>query len=538
MKRNFDGLSNEKFDLVVIGGGVIGTGVARDAAMRGIRTLLVEKEDFGYGTTSRSTRLIHGGLRYLSHLDFKLVKMDLREREILLKLSPNLVKPLPFLLPLTSLYQHFVMGVGMRIYDRFSRGKSLPSFRHLSRQRTMEMEPGLALKGLRGAYEFYDAQIALPERLCVENALSAAQSSATLVNHAAVVGIVKAGNSVDRVKIKDGLSRAVTEVQTRAVVSVAGHWTNDILTMAAGNTTSEIRTTLGIHLVTPKISNRALVLFARSDGRLVFVIPWQEYSLIGTTDTVYSGDKDHIAAEAAHVDYLIDAVKPAFPNLKAEDIHWTFAGLRSLVGAKGKKVSNVSRSHLIVDHEVTDGVAGFVSILGGKMTGYRSIAEETVDLLCKKLGVEAACRTAETAMPGAAGLTDEQMKTLAAESGLAQETVAHLNSIYGSRATEVIKMAAADEHGKKPLCSHSKDIVAQVWHAVEEEACKTPADFLLRRGTCGLASCQGLDAVETVAVEMARKLGWSIGEWQEGARQYRDFVAANTQYKKVMFAPS
>jgi glycerol-3-phosphate dehydrogenase len=538
MKRNFDGLSNEKFDLVVIGGGVIGTGVARDAAMRGVKTILVEKEDFGYGTTSRSTRLIHGGLRYLSHLDFKLVKMDLREREVLLRIAPSLVKPLPFLLPLTSLHQHFVMGVGMRIYDQFSRGKSVPSYNHLSRQRTMEAEPGLELKGLRGAYEFYDAQVALPERLCVENAISATRAGATVVNHATVVGIIRSGNAVEKVKIKDGLSRAVSEVQTRAVVSVAGHWTNDILAMVAGNTNSEIRTTMGIHLVTPKISNNALVLFAKSDGRLVFVIPWQEYSLIGTTDTVYSGDKDHLSAEAAHVEYLIEAVRTAFPNLKASDIHWTFAGLRSLVGAKGKKVSDVSRSHLIVDHETADGVSGFVSILGGKMTGYRSIAEEAVDLVCKKLGVEAPCGTAETALPGAPGLTDEESKRLAKESGLSEETVAHLNSIYGSRAPEVIRMAASDENGRKPLCPHSKDIVAQVWHAVEEEACMTPSDFLLRRGTCGLASCQGLDAVETVAVEMARKLGWSIGEWQERARDHRDFVAANTQYKKVMFAPS
>ena len=388
MKRQFEGLSKEKFDLVVIGGGVIGTGVARDAAMRGMKTLLVEKEDFGYGTSSRSTRLIHGGLRYLSHFDFKLVRQDLREREILLRIAPNLVTPLAFLLPLTGLSQHFVMGAGMRLYDMLSYDKSVPSFRHFSKHRTLEMEPGLKLEGLKGAYQFYDAQVSLPERLCMDNALSAAASGAVMVNHAEVTGIIKAGNTVDKVCIKDGLSRETCEVQTRAAVNVTGHWSNGVVRMATPNPRNEIRTTMGVHLVTPKISNSAMVLFAKSDGRLLFVIPWQGYSLIGTTDTAYSGDKEYIAAEADHVRYLLGEVKNAFPDLRAENVFYAFAGLRSLVGSSDQRVSNISRSHKLVDHELIDGVSGFISILGGKMTGYRSIAEEAVDLVCKKLGVE------------------------------------------------------------------------------------------------------------------------------------------------------
>jgi glycerol-3-phosphate dehydrogenase len=536
MKRQFDGLSKERFDLIVIGGGVIGTGVARDAAMRGVRTLLVEKEDFGYGTTSRSTRLIHGGLRYLSHFDFKLVRQDLREREILLRIAPHLVKPLAFLLPLTSISQHFVMGAGMRLYDALSRGKSVPSYHHFSRRRTLEMEPQLELEGLQGAYQFYDAQASLPERLCMDNAISAASAGAVIVNHAEVTTIVRSGDAVDRIRLKDGLSRATCEVQTRAVVNVTGHWANAVMRMVIPNPRDEIRTTLGVHLVTPKISNNAMVLFAKADGRLIFVIPWQGYSLIGTTDTPYSGDREYIAAEAEHVRYLLAEVQHAFPHLRAEDVFYAFAGLRSLVGSNGQKVSNISRSHKLVDHQEIDGVTGFFSILGGKMTGYRSIAEEAVDLICRKLGVTAACKTAETPLPGAPGFDADALALMGTENGLSLDIMEHLNASYGSRLGEVLLLANADAHGKDRVCPHSPDIVAEIWHAVNEENCLTVSDYLLRRGTTGLASCQGLDAVEVVAVEMGRMLGWSIGEWQQQTEAYRSFVAAATQFKRVLFA--
>ncbi len=538
MKREFEGLSKRKFDLVVIGGGVIGTGVARDAAMRGIKTLLLEKEDFAYGTTSRSTRLIHGGLRYLSHLDFKVVRQDLREREALLKIAPNLVKPLAFLLPLTNCSQHVVMGAGMRLYDMLSRDKTLPSYRHLSRRQTEQLEPGMKIKDLKGSYQFYDCQVAFPERLCIDNAISAADHGAILVNHARAVGLDKTGNVVSKVRIKDSLSRATSEVETRFVLNVTGHWSNDILTMALGSPRNVIRTTMGIHLVTPKISANATVLFAKSDGRLIFVIPWQGCSLIGTTDTEYSGDKDYLAAEAAQVSYLVNEASAAFPALKAQDVYWTFAGLRSLVGSSGQKVSNISRSHKIVDHESADGVSGVASVLGGKMTAYRAIAEEAVDLVSSKLGVDGVCKTVETPLPGAPGHSDEELGKMATDSGLPLDTVRHLNSLYGSRARQVVDMAMADENGKKAVCPHSKDIVAQIWHAVKEESCLTASDFLLRRGTTGLCSCQGLDAVETVAVEMGRLLGWSIGEWQSQVSAYRDSSAAGTQFKRVLFAPS
>jgi len=536
MKRDFNAIGQGRFDLAVVGGGVIGTGIARDAALRGIKTLLLEREDYGYGTTSRSTRLIHGGLRYLSHFDFKLVRQDLRERETLLKIAPHLVKPLAFLLPLTSVSQRLVMAAGMQMYDRLSYDKSVPSYRHFSPQETLRLEPSLEIRGLRGSYEFHDCQVQFPERLCVENALSAAEAGAVMLNHTEVVGMEKANGAVTTVRVKDALTKETKAVSARLIVNVAGHWANGILKMVIDHPQNEVRTTMGIHLVTRKISNHAFVLFAKSDGRLIFAIPWQDYSLIGTTDTPYSGDPDFLHASAEDVAYLVRETRQAFPSLSASDICYTFAGLRSLIGSAGQKVSNISRSHKLVDHETTDGLKGLISVLGGKMTGYRSIAEEAVDLVCVKLGINARCTTGETPLPGAPARSGEAIEKTAPGNQLSPDIVTHLNDVYGSRCSRVLQAAQEDPRGKQPLCSHSKDILAQVWQAVNEESALTVSDFLLRRGTVGLASCQGLDSVEVVALEMGRMLGWSIGTWQEQARDYRFTAGLQTQFKQHMGA--
>lgn len=528
MKRIFEGLTQQKFDLIVVGGGIIGTGVARDAAMRGLKTLLLEKSDFAYGTTSRSTRLIHGGLRYLSHFDFKLVRQDLREREVLLRIAPHLVKPLPFLLPITGFSQRYVMAAGMRLYDMLSRGKSLPGYEYLSRAETMVREPDLTLRGLKGSYRFYDCQVDLPERLTLDNAVSASEHGALLLNHADVIGLTRDGRAVTGVRVRDTISSRTYDVGARCVLNVTGHWSNAMIALAAASPDSHIRTTKGIHLVTNKISNNALVLFAERDKRLFFVIPWRGYSLIGTTDTEYSGDKENVAAESADINYLLDEVKRAFPRFSRGDIHYTFAGLRALVSSGKGRVSNVSRSHRMVDHETSEGISGLISILGGKMTGYRAIAQEAVDLICRKMGLEVGCSTDKEPLPGSPGLSQEETGKLAAEHSLPLPTVAHLNALYGSRVNRLIEEIKSDPRGANRICSHSEDVLAQIWYAVKEESCMTVADFMLRRGTCGLASCQGLDGAEVVAVEMGRLLGWNIGEWRRQVEEYRSVIAARS----------
>jgi glycerol-3-phosphate dehydrogenase len=531
MKRKFEGLDRENFDVIVIGGGVIGTGIARDAALRGLKTLLLEKEDFAYGTTSRSSRLIHGGLRYLRHLDFQVVRQDMREREILLRIAPHLVRPLNFLIPITRISERVFMGVGMRLYDLLSFDKSLQSYHYLSRGETLRLEPRLELANLVGSYMYSDCQILFPERLCLENALSAAEHGALIMNHTQVIGVTKIGGAVAKVQVKDRLSGDTLELAGRVVVNVAGSWANDILNMLLDHSKHKVRVTKGIHLVTPKISSNAVVLFARTDGRLLFVIPWQDYSLVGTTDIDYSGDLDEVYADADDVDYLLAEVNHAFPRIQTGDVFYTIAGLRSLVAARGRP-SDISRAYKLIDHEHSDGVSGFISVLGGKMTSYRLISQGAVDLVCRKLSLKARCTASESPLPGAFSNPRETLEKVAGETGLTPEMAAHLNALYGSRSGQILDLVRTDPRGKQVICPHTKDIVAEVWHSVNEESALTVTDFLLRRSMAGLAPCKGLDAVETVASEMGRLLRWNTSEQKRQVESYRSIVALGQQFRE------
>lgn len=532
MKRDLSSLDTRTFDLIVVGGGIMGSGIARDAALRGLDTLLLEKEDFACGTTSRSTRLIHGGLRYLRQFDFKLVRQDMREREILLRIAPHLVSPLRFLIPIAKTMDKITLPIGMLLYDLLSFDKSLPGRKRISANEVINLEPDLDTEGTSGAYFYYDCQVPFTERLCLENVLSAAESGATAINHARVTSLVKTSDSVSGVQLEDVISGEKYQVKARMVVNATGHWMDDVQKTFGSGSRQMIRRTKGIHLVTRQVSNNAIVSSAPSDGRLFFVIPWLGYSLIGTTDTDYTGDVDSVYADTDDVDYLLTAVQHVFPSLKRDDIHYTEAGLRALVLSGGKSASNTSRAHKLIDHEKTDSLKGDISLLGGKITGYRGISEEAVDLACRKLGHKTPCKTAEIPLTGAPVVSRKDIQQAAQQSDIDESTVAHLAAIYGSRFSEIMDRATKDPAGKQPLCSHFPDIVAQVWHAVEEESAYTVSDFLLRRGAAGLASCQGLDAVERIAQEMGRLLGWSASEQNDQIETYRSWAALNNSWKQ------
>ncbi len=536
MKRDLSGLDTKTFDLIVVGGGIMGSGIARDAALRGLDTLLLEKEDFACGTTSRSTRLIHGGLRYLNQFEFKLVRQDMREREILLRIAPHLVFPLRFLIPIAKTMDKIALPIGMLLYDLLSFDKSLPGRKHISTNEVINLEPDMSTEGMSGAYFYYDCQVSFTERLCLENVLSSAENGATAINHARVTGLMKSGDSVSGVQVEDVISGEQYQLKARMVVNASGHWMDDVQKMFGKDSRQMIRRTKGIHLVTRQVSNNAIVSFARSDGRLFFVIPWLGYSLIGTTDTDYTGDVDCVYADADDVDYLLTAAQSTFPSLKSDDIYYTEAGLRALVLSGGKSASDTSRAHKLIDHERTDSLKGYISLLGGKITGYRGISEETVDLACKKLGRKTPCKTAEIPLPGAPAVSREDIQQAVQQSGLNESTVAHLAAIYGSQFSRITDLATKDPAGKQPLCSHFPDIVAQVWHAVEEESALTVTDFLLRRGATGFASCQGLDGVELIAQEMGRLLGWSTSEQEKQIETYRSWAALNNSWKQSSLA--
>jgi glycerol-3-phosphate dehydrogenase len=398
----------------------------------------------------------------------------------------------------------------------------------------LETEPELeGLKGLRGALLYYDCQAPYTERLGIENVLSAAENGASIVNHAQLTGFLRDGDDVCGVEMLDCLSGETYKVKARLVVNAAGHWVDCVRDLLRSGPASTVRRTKGIHLLTPRLTQKALVLFSPVDGRLFFVMPWLDYTLIGTTDTDYKGDLDAICADKADVDYMLGSVRQVFPKLRKEDIFFTFAGLRALVFSGGERPSDITREHRVLDHKPKDGIEGLVSVLGGKVTAYRAVAKDAVDMVCRKLGVKTACTTAEVPLPGAPAVSEQKMASAARESSLPLNTVRHLAALYGSRFSQVLKYVKSNKRGGQRLCTHTPDILAQVEHSVKEESAFTVADFLLRRTNAGLMSCQGLDAVETVAQEMGRLLKWSQAEQRRQVEDYRARAAQGQYFRDI-----
>lgn len=498
------------FDVLIVGGGIIGAGIARDAALRGLKVALFEARDFGGGTTAGSTRLAHGGLRYLEMLDFGLVRMDLREREALLRNAPHLVKPLRFLVPIydRSLFYRIKLSLGMWLYDLLSYDKSLPGRRFLTREEVLSAEPHLETLGLQGAATYYDAQITLPERLCLENVIEARETGAVCVNYAEVTGALVTDGRVNGLRVRDALSGEDVEVSGRVVVNASGPWFDAVAGRLTPSVEARVRTTKGIHLACPRVTNDALVLFSPDDQRLFFAIPWLGYTWLGTTDTDFKDDPRSASATEADATYLMRSVREFLPTLRSEEVRFSNAGVRALVLEEGSE-SSVSRQHLVLD-EARSGRPGLVSVIGGKLTGYRAIAEEATDAVCRRLGVASKCQTEARALPGARPAATEPL----AEAKLGQATLGHLVSLYGSRAREVIRLAASDPSLAEPLAPGLLDIAAQVTFAIRSEQCLKVGDFLLRRTRLGFGPDQGRLALPRVAAVMAAELGWS-GDQQD-----------------------
>jgi len=363
---------------------------------------LLEKEDFGYGTVSRSTRLIHGGLRYLELFDFGLVREGLREREILLRTAPHLVHPLAFFTPV---YKNSRVGVpklrvGMWLYDLLSWDKSLPRHRFLNREEAAAAEPLLTTEGLRGAFVYYDGHVPMPERLCLEAALQAAAHGAVIVNHARAEKLQRTGD-LYLVTARDELTARTYEVRAKSVINATGPWADEVNDRLVGAAQPELRRTKGIHLLVPKLSRHAVVMLAESDGRLFFAIPWGDYTYIGTTDTDFSGDLDRVRAEREEFEYLIRETKRVFPGADVGRVHFSTAGVRPLVrDPRARHEGQVSRKHRVKHHE-DEGYPGYFSVLGGKITNMRAVAEETVDKAVRFLKAQVKpCTTREALFPG------------------------------------------------------------------------------------------------------------------------------------------
>lgn len=439
----------------------------------------------------------------------------MKERETLLRIASHLVFPLPFLLPMyrPSLWYRFKLRIGMFLYDLLSLDKSLPRRKWLGRDETLAAEPTLDPDGLAGAWRFYDAQVPFVERLVLENLIDAAEHGALVLNHAECVGFVREGDRVTGARIRDGAGGGEFVATARFTVIATGPWLDRTLDGLRDGKGPLLRLTKGIHLVTPKATRHAHVLFAR-DGRLFFVVPWGDETIVGTTDTDFDGDARDAAATADDVDYLREAAHRAFPKAPFDRVHFTWAGVRALVREEGVEEGEVSRKHALYDHEKRDGIAGVLSVVGGKITAYRAIAEEVADAVARHLGTPARGTTEDALLPGA---RDDRPR----RSGLGAEAEAHLASLYGTRAADVIALAKEDPALRAPLCEHHHGIAGEIFHAVRSEWARTLGDVLLRRTLLGLESCQGLDCLEEIAERMGAILGWDETRRRDEMSRYR-----------------
>jgi glycerol-3-phosphate dehydrogenase len=525
-------LGEHSYDLLVVGGGIIGAGVARDAARRGLRTVLVESADFGAGTSSRPTRLVHGGLRYLEFFDFPLVRIDMREREVLLRTASHLVFPLPFLLPMYGrgpLYR-VKLRAGMQLYDALSYDKSLPGRRWLSPAQALDLEPGLRREGLQGAWRFYDAQVPLVERLVLENVADAAAHGAAVRNHARVGRFLQEEARIVGGEVEDQLSGDRVPVRAALTVNATGPWLDQTAAPLRPHGRPLLRLTKGVHLVTPPATRHAQVLFAPADRRLFFVIPWLDRSLVGTTDTDFAGDPAAVAADWEDVRYLVEAVRQAFPGAGLDHIHYAMAGVRALPRQEGLTAGAVSRRHVLVDHAKPDRIAGLLSVAGGKLTAYRSIAEEVVDWACARLQRRLACDTARQPLPGALHETPErfverEVWPRARALGLARAQAEHLVGVFGAGVDAVLRRAEKEPALTARLHPQAPDILAQLVHAVDQEWAMTLSDFLLRRTSLGLAGDQARQQAPAIARQMGRLLGWDRTVEEQQLADYAQALA-------------
>jgi len=533
------GLDGEIFDALIIGGGMAGAGVARDLAFRGASVALFKKGDFASGTTSRSSKLIHGGLRYLELWDFALVRESLRERETLKRLAPQLIRPLPFLVPVyrRSHRGRIKVWIGLTLYDRLAPGQRSERSRVLSAPEALTLEPGVRADDLLGAGFYFDDLLLSPERLCLENLLSAIRHGARAFNYCQVEEVVRARQGIAGLRVRDLLRDTVHTVRGRVVVNAAGPWADHIRELAGvrDHGSRLIRTTKGIHCLLPRMTDRAVYLPAQDD-RMIFMIPWRQFTLVGTTDTDFDGNPDRLWAEKDEVTYLLGEVRRVFPDPRVAEANvvYTYAGVRPLTFAAGKSASKVSRQHKVF----AEAEGKFLTITGTKLTCFRSLAEQVGDRVLAALGRRTPSLTARRALDG----TDEapSLEIMAwmdvspelAATGLPPETLEMLVETYGRGCSRVLDLARKLPDGGGRLCPQNPEIVAQLHHAVADELTVSLQDFLLRRTGIGLSPCQGLDCAPAIGRRMAGLLGWSPKRLEAELAAYHESIERSHRFRR------
>ncbi len=539
-------LAAERFDVLVIGGGITGAGAALDAASRGLRVALVEARDLASGTSSRSSKLIHGGLRYLEQFDFKLVYEALRERDLLVsKLAPHLVKPVSFLYPLyKKVVERPYVGAGLVLYDAMEgTRRPVPHHRHLSARGALRRAPALSPERLAGAMLYYDAQVD-DARHTLTVARTAAAHSAVVATRASAVDLLRGadGIRVTGARVRDEETGREVSVTADVVVVCAGVWTDLVHELAGVQAGYRVRMSKGVHIVVPRAAVQADTgMIVRTDKSVLFFIPWGERWIVGTTDTDFSGDRDEPIATEEDVEYILSAANRVLARpLTRADVIAVYAGLRPLVtaieGNGSKPTTKLSREH-VVDVPVP----GLASIAGGKFTTYRLMARDVVDAAVADLGREVpASVTDRVPLLGADGLAAVQPAAgrLAEDYGVSRGSVEHLLGRYGSLAEEVLGLTRADPGLARPLAEGHPYLRAEIAYAVTHEDALHVEDVLMRRTRLYIESADsGTGAASDVSVVMGRLLGWSRRRRVAETRRYMELVAADQALVAIEAAP-
>lgn len=531
-------MAERELDVLVVGGGVVGAGTVLDAATRGLSTGILEARDWASGTSSRSSKLIHGGLRYLEMLDFALVREALKERGLLLeRLAPHLVKPVPFLYPLQHKgWERLYAGSGVALYDAMSvssgHGRGLPMHRHLSRKHALRVAPCLRKDALTGALQYYDAQ--MDDARYVTNLVRTATSYGALAaNQAKVVGFLREGERVVGVRVQDLELGGEYEVRARQVVNATGVWTDDTQAMISERGQFHVKASKGIHLVVPRDRiNSSTGLILRTEKSVLFVIPWGRHWIVGTTDTAWDLDKAHPAASSADIDYLLEHVNAVLGTpLTRDDVEGVYAGLRPLLAGESDATSKLSR-----EHTVAHPVPGLVVVAGGKYTTYRVMAKDAVDEAVHALDYRVAeCCTEQVPLAGAEGyhaLWNSRAR-IAARTGLHVVRVEHLLNRYGSLIDEVLELIASDPSLAKPLPAADDYLRAEVVYACTHEGARHLEDVLTRRTRISIETFdRGTRSAQECADLMAGVLGWDKERVDREVQHYQKRVQAERESQR------
>ncbi len=548
-------MRDERFDVLVIGGGATGTGAALDAASRGLKVALIEARDFAAGTSSRSSKLIHGGLRYLEQLEFGLVHEALTERGLLAtRLAPHLVRPVPILVPLPAgqgrtalparVWRRSYYGAGVAAYDAFAGifggGRGLPLHRHLSREGARRAFPSLRADAVAGAIRYYDGQVD-DARLVVTLARTSASLGAAVVTSARAVGLVRQAREVTGVRVRDleappGAPDAEFEVNARTVIAATGVWSDDVSEMLGDvgvRRGLRVRASKGVHLVVPRsaITGEA-GLILRTATSVLFVLPWGGHWIIGTTDTDWRLDRAHPAASARDIEYLLDQVNSVLDRpLSTADIEGVYAGLRPLLSGEADSTSKLSR-----EHAVYEPMLGLLLVAGGKYTTYRVMAADVVDQAARRLGGTRPSRTAELPLLGADGFTAmwRDRADLARRHGVPAGVVEHLLERYGTLSIDLLTMIAAELLLGSPLAGAPEYLAAEVAYAARAEGALHLDDVLTRRTRISFETAhRGTESAEQAAEIMGAVLGWDARTRAREVEHYLARVEAERQSQRM-----